>query len=1244
MIFWRKFIIFASKSSLRLQVDAEQPWIMYQTSMGIVLSILILIAVLFALSSLFKKSFNDAPYWKRLLWVISNKVVDYYCKATPGKIILYALRINSAAYAIATIGYPIVSFISSNGDWSVIFKWNEIDTRSLFIYLIVNCLLAVSFLYYKRYGGDEARKDHKRQEEQHEEQLMLQRKTITEIENFQSFVNKIPVSVRSLIIRNIKDVRNDVEKLHFASALGHLHSLRSQCEEYLPEDNVAMAYIEYWEACCLKYSEPINSVSKFKKAQKLSQSSFISEIIEGYVFALCFEARIIDAKHYVESNREHLNDSPWLYIPEFLDAEDKYSFFQIKNITDQDLIEKILAESILLMQKLNQDIELSKFPIRTEELPLNYDSFPLWALKLSSALSLFLKDCFWGFNNPKLSTDESKLLHQLCAKFINNDAYHEVKAVLPDVELYYAVTGYLNDREGHWIEDIRKQIDRCHHKDFAYLALSFSLYNSGKPHEGIEVLMSYNNRPNELTWNLITMLVMVGDWDRISDLLNDLIKADQTIVPTSGYYILINLVRFFPERFASLARQFTLKDLSYGVYTRFIDFFEGDKSAAQELIKSEGLVPKAFSTVYPHIYKAIGDYSSAIDRAKLLLTPKVIDAMTITYVELLEDSNQLQTLMTFLRDLRSNGVIYVPFLYKELNLSFKAHNHSESVAICNVLYKECPSDSNVAYNLIMSYYHAGKEIPEFDNVYRIVKEGKLGTDHVKNLFNVLLSLGKTKQALDFLYVHVITSKNQSLRDFYYGIHLIPELDPIISESKSIAEIGDYITYTDGSSESHGIIYEDSLLAGFIGKSIGAIVDLDHGIKKVTFTMTMIQSKYAALLNEVTEDIMNNRSGSIRVFNFDDIKDNPLEGLQKIVAAYRGDKDLDYKKEMDHQSDLYVNSQWPLYLVKPISDISALYDMIFGEFSMHQVPFHIIRSRFDEQIDFGGMTYVLDLSAIILMHAISTRFKISHTKHFLISQRTYDYIRENKESIKRHSDQILYSTLVRHNLSHLNDLDSEPKGSMSPILDNLLHWIDVNCNVVVVEEMVDHDDYDFSPIIQTHIESILLSQRPNSILITEDLWLCNMPGLPPKVNVEYFLYSFKSNILPQVSRYLTDLNYYGHLLDGEYIIEQIKLKEKGVPNGYEKVLELIKYNPYILSNFIKASITFSSGIITQARINLMQKIYKTIFESLGYRQSKHVYSQIISFPMPIIIATMLKQAFQELESQQLIIEPSNLISN
>lgn len=401
--------------------------------------------------------------------------------------------------------------------------------------------MAVSFLYYKRYGGDEARKDHKRQEEQHEEILLQQKGTNAKIENLQTLVSKIPDGVRTLIIRNVRDVKSDVQRLHFSSALSHLQSLRNQCEEFIPEDNVALAYIEYWEACCLKYSEPIKAISKYKKAYKLSQNSCILPIIEGYVFALCFEDEIKSAKQYVDSNKEYLYDSPWLYLPEFVDAEDKYSFFQIKNITDQDLIEKILAESILLMQKLNQDIELSKFPIRTEELPLNYDSFPLWVLKLSYALSMFLKDCFWGFNNPKLSTDESKLLHQLCAKFISNDAYHEVKAVLPDVELYYAVTGYLNDREGHWIEDIRKQIDRCHHKDFAYLALSFSLCNSGKPHEGIEVLMSYDNRPNELTWNLIMMLVMVGDWDRISDLLNDLINADQTIVPPSGYYILIRV-------------------------------------------------------------------------------------------------------------------------------------------------------------------------------------------------------------------------------------------------------------------------------------------------------------------------------------------------------------------------------------------------------------------------------------------------------------------------------------------------------------------------------------------------------------------------------------------------------------------------------------------------------------------------------------------------------------------------------
>lgn len=158
MIFWIKLIIFASKSSLRLQVDAEQPWITISRSMGIVLSILILIAGLFIFSCLFKRTANDGPFWKRLFWVISNKVVDYYCKATPGKIILYALRAISAAYALVTIGYPVISIIFSNKDVSVILKWNEVDLVSFYIYAGLNCFLAICFLFYNRYGGKKAKK------------------------------------------------------------------------------------------------------------------------------------------------------------------------------------------------------------------------------------------------------------------------------------------------------------------------------------------------------------------------------------------------------------------------------------------------------------------------------------------------------------------------------------------------------------------------------------------------------------------------------------------------------------------------------------------------------------------------------------------------------------------------------------------------------------------------------------------------------------------------------------------------------------------------------------------------------------------------------------------------------------------------------------------------------------------------------------------------------------------------------
>lgn len=1206
-----------------------------------IFSIVILFLMLYLVSFIIPKMSKDTPTWKRLFVTFSEKIINYYCTTSEGRIILKFMRYTNFAYITATIGYPLISLTWNHEGLDIIFEWKEIDQISFWSYLCINAFVVCVYLINQRYGGAEAKKDHKIQSEQHSEIIRLQEDTHNDVLGIKQIISRFPDSSRALLLSHIKDVKNDIEKLRLTSAYEHLESIRNQHELHCPEDKYTLALIEYWEGCCLKYSNTNKAVSHFKEAHNYDKNGIITEISEEYIFALCYEGKFESAFEYINNNASFLKDSIWIYIPEFLQCENKVEYFIHKQISDHKTIENILAQTLILLQKHDMELDLSSFSIaKDDSLPLTYRSFPIWVLKLSAGLSSFLKNCFWRFNGTNLSTPESESLFKLISTFKKSSASKEVILVMPDLELYYAATGYLRDRKSHWIEIIQTQISTCHHKDFAYLVLSFALFNSGKVQEGIDTLRNYSNRSKELTWNLISMLVSVGNWLEIQAQMKLLLDKSDNLVPNIGCYILINLVRCFPDKFAELAKEFQLDNqISTNILHGLIDFFAGEKqSSAIYLIEHEEDAIAQLKPFYPYVYRELGNLDKAITLVQSYITPNVIDAATLLYVELMEEDKRNLELIKFLRGLRISGAIHIPFLFTELRLSFLTHNHEESIAICEILTNEFPDSANIAYNKIVSYYKAGKNIPDFETAYNVITNGILNPDHVQNLFYILLSLGKKIEALDFLYDQVNIAKDQSLRDFYYNIHLSSEVSDIISAPKDTAEIGDYITYTDGTRQYSTTLLKDEFLSSFEGKSVGEKLTLDNGVKKITFTLQGVETKYAGLLHEITPSILNNRSKTIRVFSFEDIKDDPIQGIKRIVSAYSGRDDDDYTKRIQEQISLYKNSKCPLFLVKPINDIGELYNIIFGDFKIYQVPFQQLKSRFDGYIHFEQMNIVLDLSSIILIHAIARKFGLKYAQKFLIGQRIYDYIKENLEREKRGFPIGIYSLSVRNNLGHLVKRENEQAIKLENFLEDLLLWISENCQVQIVEEIVNYEEKESDPIIETHFESILLALRPKSILISEDIWLCNLNGAPAKINVEFLTKSIHPEYSDMVSRYLTDLNYVGQTIDGKYIIEQIIAKERGVNEGYERCIELIKHNPYVISSYISASVSFIQGIVTSFRLQAISEIYFIIFETLGYRLAKHVYLQIQTFHLPKELTRLIDIAFQKLESQQVILAP------
>lgn len=1193
-----------------------------------ILTLLIAILGLYIVSCLVPCRFKDGKYWKLKFGTLSKTVVNHYCTATPTKVVIFAVRAMSGAYALTAFGWPLIRISYSAEHTELSLQWDSLGLIPLLIYLVLMTIMVCWYLWTQRYD-DKANKDaHDRME--------------TSLDLIKTQIEHIPSQVKPVIIENIQNAKKEINLLRLRSGLSLLESLREQAEKYDCNTPETLAKITFWEANCLKYSKMKTAVSKYREAFGMYSSNPPREIIEGYIFALCYEGDTDLAHEITTKFREGLAGSPWLYMPAFLKAGDKLEFINQSGITDSLLKRRVIAESLIFHQLRNEGLDLSVFGITIDEnLPLDFPNFSIWLLQLSCSLQNFVSHQQYQFLGEKLATPESELLYRLSERFYQQGAFREIKDILPDFELFYAFTGYLHDRQKHWIHTLKNQLSSCHSKEFAYQSTSFALFNSGEKREAVALLASYDERCSELSWNLIFMEMVIGNYESIPTILSKMIEKKQTEIPIGGCYPIINLVRLIPQKFSELARQFSLHEPEYdSLFQNFIDFYNGEKSRVELLICNEDNAPSQFRSFYVDVYVAAGRIEEALLRVKNLLPHDSIDGATYTYVQLLEESGKKIELLTFLKNLRTKNILNVTFLMKELKLESEVHNHSAAIEICEDLQKLLPHDKNMCYNKLFAYYNAGKIPDDLDELIPRAEQACISDEQIQNLFQILTSYGRENEALDFLYRKIHGSNSQNLRDFYFQIHLSrnEKFSEIIEAEKITVEDGDYIEYTEGKNlPKYSFVRHGGRLSDLIGKQVGYSFQLNQGLHYLTYTLTGIHTKYFGLLREVTDDIMNNQSKAIRCFDFNDIKDNPLEGLQKVVTASRGTDEEQYKKHINEVNIQYESAKLPLFLTRRVSSIADIYNLIFGGAKIFQTPFQKFALRGIEMSDLKDLHMVLDISSLVLLHAICIKFNIEVREKFVIGQRVYDYIKENIEAIKR--DSVLHTC----DIAAINNLKQfvhkgtiEDYFNLINVLYSLMDWINKHCEIVVVEEYLERSESVDNPVLETVIETMLLAQRENSFLITEDFWMQNIADSTTKINLEYFLRSEYSISAGHISEYFTALNYYGHCLTTDYIISNINARVKGNDPDYKGFLKHIEKNPYVINQVVPIAIKLLGGVVSVPLIASLRDIFYTIFRGLGYELSNYIMGQLSTRPMPQLVKEIILRAYIKYVSNHLVL--------
>jgi len=106
---------------------------------------------------LFNKSRRDedTPFWKGLVEAISMKVVDYYCKGTPTKIVAMFLRGIFSIYSMVALGYPTIKAFYKGSDaksfFEILVTWDGVSTNLTILFVVVATVVVVVYLILHRY-------------------------------------------------------------------------------------------------------------------------------------------------------------------------------------------------------------------------------------------------------------------------------------------------------------------------------------------------------------------------------------------------------------------------------------------------------------------------------------------------------------------------------------------------------------------------------------------------------------------------------------------------------------------------------------------------------------------------------------------------------------------------------------------------------------------------------------------------------------------------------------------------------------------------------------------------------------------------------------------------------------------------------------------------------------------------------------------------------------------------------------
>lgn len=1162
----------------------------------------VLVVIILLLTSFFlcqnRKTEINGGFWRNLFATISLKVVDYFSKGTPTKVVMTFLRGAFGMYTVVSLGYPTVKALyTSDGTkdfFEILLSWDDVNWTFTIIFLGIIAVVVIAYLICNRFESKPIRHIEKTTD-------AINQTTMENSRKLDKVLGLLQAKQNSIIQHLLPQTIESIKRLKVKTALSYLTTMKDEVEATYPDDYLLKAELLYWMGCCLRYTDEKKSRETLTEAYEMMKASGKenSQIVAGMVYVFCRDGKETEAMKLAAHLRELDANNIWILVPKLHFEDDlERAYVSIKCQTDKPML--VLGNELMIRTKQLGNIhsifdECGNLP----QDDVTFDNLPLWVVMLSAALNQFTQT--WSIMPPgsKLSNEESERLFQLTEEYLAGLKKTEIKNILQDTEYLHALTGYCHDKDEKWIDEMKDCKPTEGHKGIYTISLSAILLDSGQSPEALNLLKEFevDETSAGILHHRIHIALSLGDFDDIKE--SFALAADrQVVIPDVYLNYFISVARIHYEVVKDYVWRLKIEDsLSEEVYHQMLNFFSGKEVDVDFLMKNDAEINAIFSPFIALVYHKFVSLDKALEKAKSCVNFHVLDLRTYVYIDLLSsDVSKTKELYHFLKVIRQNGVRGDDrLLISELNMAEKIQDYDNAVEISALLLESDPDNAGYLEHRLLALCSCGGHEDDILSYKERLGGMSFNDDQVRNIFNVYHIIGEEEIALEFLYQNTILHPSQILRDFFFQVWLNDKFSKLILKQGNEVLEDSYILYTDKDKDIYDVVSRGSALEDFIGKKPGeSIVVKDYKGERI-LTVNAVFNKYFKLVREIQEDISQHKSKTIISFDTKEInfEEDPLGALLKIAGRTPEQNDA-------HKTDLMNYEQGQLSLLAFAKDhepISSLYDLLFGDFCVYSLPDQTVKAFIDNnEINIKDKVIVLDLSSLILFHELDVQFGAAIPMKLLIPQGIAKMI----DSSIIHELKGMPSFFGQRVAQKLK-IDS-PHDGESPFVSKLRmlkDWTEKNCETVIVEDKLNVDTSTIrTALISIQAESLLLANSRKGILITEDWSFCRqLASVFPAMSVSNLLYTLGFNKYQEVTEYLTICCRTGQVVKSDFICREYEKSVNNEYNIFQHCISCIEKNGHLYKEAIESAIKMTSGIIlpatTLATTSLLIAMFKSV---------------------------------------------------